>query len=118
MLGPDDYIKMDEKDKKGHADLAPVLAEKLEAVNEGLIPVRLVPIGVTKPHANVMHSKFPIMLRAEQVTKLGKSVRVLKTETTLPLDLKFPAKVKAEYPLETGLATLFEALGHKAPGFK
>lgn len=114
MIGPNDYINQnDDKDEN-----AAIKAEKMEAVSDGLIPVRLYPKGVTKNQSTTIHKEFPIMLRAEQVSKQGKTVRVLKTIEGPAIDLKFPAKdTPKEVPLETGLATLFEKLGAKAPGF-
>lgn len=59
---------------------------------------------------------FNTMLLAES-TGSGKTVsRKIKTAPTALLNLKIPApfKFEAEYPLESGLATIFEKLKHAA----
>jgi hypothetical protein len=110
MIGPEDFIKQGDSNE--------VKQTKLEAIEADMIPTRLYPIGVTKPHSQSLHKDFSTMLLATQKQKLGRKVRVLQTTSGMEIDLKVPARaIKAEYPLETGLAEIFEAFGHTAPGF-
>lgn len=118
MIGPDDYLKMDEKDDKLHADLKPIREAKLEAIDADLLPVRLYPWAVTKNQSPVIHKEFSSMLLVEQANILNKPERIIRTRTTKPIDLGFPAKAPEFVKIENGLATLFETLGHKAPGLK
>lgn len=116
MLGPDDYIKMDEKDTKGHADLKPIRDAKLEAIAADLLPVRLYPVGATKNQSPLILKDLPIVLLAENIVSQGKSKRVLWTRTTKPLDLKFPVENAPErVDIEDGLAKLFKLMGHDSP---
>jgi hypothetical protein len=110
-IGPADYLSQGDDDE--------VKAAKLDAISHDLIPTRLFPIGVTKPNSQIIHKDFTTMILAEEVTKPTGKKRVLKTSTSLPLDLKVPAKdLKSEYPIETGLADIFAKLGHTGPGLK
>ena len=104
MIGPEDYLKQGDKDT--------VAEVKLEDISHDLIQTRLYPRSVTKSHSQAVHKDFSTMILAEQRDKLGKKSRVLRTTVNQPLDLKIPARtVLPEYPLETGLADIFKALG-------
>lgn len=106
MIGPNDIAKDDDD-----------LTKEIKRETAELLPTRLYPKAVTKNLSQFIHKEFPTMLLAERKMKLGKTQRVLRTDTGEELDLKFPVpNAPAEVPIETGLATLFELLGHKAPG--
>lgn len=106
MIGPADITKDDDDMTK---DLKREVAE--------LLPTRLYPKAVTKNLSQFIAKEFPVMLLADRKMKLGKTHRVLRTENGDNMDLKFPApNAPSEVPIDTGLATLFELLGHKAPG--
>lgn len=108
-IGPADYLSANDDEE--------VKSAKLDAIKDDLIPTRLFPVGVTRNNSQELHKEFTTMLLAEQVVKPTGKKRVLRPTTNLPLDLKVPAKdLKSEYPIETGLAEIFEKLGHKGPG--
>lgn len=110
ILGPGDFIQQ--------GDDAEVKAKKLEMISDGMIPPRVYPVGVTKPSSQTIHGLLPIMLEFEKVKQLGRDVRVINTVSGPEIDVKIPGKgLKKSYPLETGLAEIFEALGYVAPGF-
>lgn len=95
------------------------LAKEVKNAAAELIPTRLWPKAVTQAASQTFHKEFPIMVKAERKTKQGKVVRVLQTTSGEETDTKFPAKIfQLEYPIDTGLATMFELLGAKAPGLK
>lgn len=111
MISPEDFIKQ--------GDDAAVVEKKLEAIQNSMIPTRLYPVAITKDLSTKIHKELPTMILCEQKEKLGKMGRYIRTVGGPELDLKIPSpNVKAEYPLETGLATIFEAMGYKAPGFE
>jgi hypothetical protein len=111
ILGPADFIQQ--------GDTEEIREKKLEVIGKDMIPTRYYPISVTKPDAQKVHGKLPIMLQFEKKVKLGKDVRVIKVESGPEIDVKFPAKiVKSEYPIETGMADIFTTLGFTAPGLK
>lgn len=111
MLGPQDFLAQGDDEK--------VKEKKLEAIAHDLIPTRWYPIAVTKPQAQNVHGQLPIMLHFEKTTKLGKEVRLIETQAGMDIDVKIPGKnLKSTYPIETGLADIFSAMGFEAPGFK
>lgn len=114
IIGPADLINQnDQKD-----EMKPVMEAKLEMITEGMIPPRIYPVGVTRNSSVTIHGELPIMLEFEKVQKAGKDMRVINTVGGPEIDLKIPGKgLKAMYPIETGLAEIFEAMGYKAPGF-
>jgi hypothetical protein len=115
ILGPADFLNQND-DKEGNEALK---EQKMEMIRDGMIPSRIYPVSVTKPNAQVIHGMLPIMLEFLKTTKQGKDMRVINTVGGMEIDLKIPSRsVKATYPIETGLAEIFEALGYKAPGFK
>lgn len=113
MIGP--QAPMSSKDEESEVkDL------KMQAAVEAadLLPTRLYPRAVTKNASMAIHKEFPTMLLAERRVRLHKTVRVLTHQAGTELDLKFPVKnPEIEYPIETGLASIFEKLGAKAPGW-
>lgn len=114
MLGPSDFLSQDDK-KRGNED---VLEKKIEVIRDGLIPTRIYPVSATKPNAQNIHGALPIMLEFVKVEQMGRTRYVIETRGGPEIDVKIPsAKVKATYPIETGLAEIFEALGYQAPGF-
>lgn len=109
-LGPADFIQQ--------GDAEEVKEKKLEMIGDGMIPPRIYPVGVTKPSSQTIHGALPIMLEFSKTTKLGKEVRIIDTVGSSLIDVKMPGRgLKKEYPIETGLADIFEAMGYKAPGF-
>lgn len=111
ILGPADFIQQ--------GDTEVVKEKKLEMISDGMIPPRIYPVGVTKPSSQTIHGMMPTMLEFEKVNKLGKDIRIIKTVSGPEIDVKMPGKgLKSTYPIETGLAEIFEAMGYKAPGFK
>ena len=111
ILGPGDFLAQGDDDA--------VKEKKLEMIRDGMIPPRIYPIAVTKPQAQSVHGMLPIMLEFEKTTKQGRDMRVINTVGGVQIDVKIPGKnLKSSYPIETGLADIFEALGYKAPGLK
>lgn len=110
ILGPSDFLAQGDDDE--------VKEEKLKMIKDGMIPPRIYPISITKPNAQKVHGALPTMLEFEKTTFQGKDVRIIKTTSGPEIDIKVPGKnLKKQYPIETGLAEIFEALGYKAPGF-
>lgn len=113
MLGPSDFLSQEDK-KRGNEEL---LDKKMEVIKDGLIPTRIYPISVTKPNSQNIHGALPIMLEFLKVEQMNKTKYIIDTKSGPHIDVKMPSnKVKATYPIETGLADIFEALGYKAPG--
>lgn len=109
MIGPDDI-------KHGGDGVD----DQVQRQTAQLLPVRLYPRAVTKSLSTVIAKEFSSMILAEKREKPGKPVeRFLVTRTKgTELDLKVPAPgIQDAYPLETGLASIFDALGFTAPGF-
>lgn len=110
ILGPQDFI--------AQGDDTEIKEAKLEMIKEGMIPPRIYPIGVTKNSSQTMHGLMPTMLEFEKTVRVGKDVRIIKTVGGPEIDVKIPGKgLKKEYPIETGMLEIFEALGYQAPGF-
>ncbi len=112
MIGPDVPMFTKDDEQTGMKDIkAQIAEEKAE-----LMSTRLYPRAVTRNASQVIAKEFPVLIQAERKVKQGKPVRVLRTTSGEELDLKFPAKnYDPEYPIETGLATMFELLGSKPP---
>lgn len=111
ILGPADFI--------AQGDDEVVKEKKMEMIRDGMIPPRVYPVAVTKPSSQTVHGLLPTMLEFEKTVKLGKDVRLINTVAGPEIDVKIPGKkLKASYPIETGMAEIFEAMGYKAPGFK
>lgn len=105
MIGPQD-INKDDSD----------LTKELKEAAAELLPTRYYPKAVTKAFSQTIAKEFPVHILAERKMKGGKPDRYLKLETGDELDLKFPGiNAPARLPIETGMATLFELLGYKAP---
>lgn len=115
MLGPKDMMMQGKKDD----EVAETLNDEvIKAVENDMIPTRFYPVGPTKPSSQTIHGELPIMLEFEKVTKMGKELRIIKTEGNSLIDTKIPGKgLKKEYPIETGLADIFTAMAYVAPGF-
>lgn len=117
MLGPKDFVMQGTKDNE---DIAKMVNEELvENAENDMLPTRFYPVGPTKNSSMTIHGEFPIFLEFEKITKQGKELRIIKTEGSSLIDTKIPGKgLKAQYPIETGLADIFSAMGYVAPGFK
>lgn len=112
MIGPDIPMLTKEDKTSGLDEIKVQMAEE----RAGLMSTRLYPRAVTRNASQVIAKEFPTLLLAERKMKQGKPIRVLRTTAGEELDLKFPAKnPEPEYPIETGLATIFETLGARAP---
>lgn len=108
LLTPDD-IKKDDDD----------FTKELKKEIGSLISSKMFPKAVTKPLSMQIAKEFPMVIQAKQEITNGKSARWLYTSQGEEVDLKVPVKgIEKKYPIETGLATIFELYGHKAPGFK
>lgn len=81
-----------------------------------LVPPRLCPNVLGQALPPTIAGRVPILIAAEN-KEIGRSVkRVLITNPRPHMDVKFPAGgVPTELPIETGMRTLFEALGHTPP---
>ncbi|HEY6018911.1 MAG TPA: hypothetical protein VIY48_03180, partial [Candidatus Paceibacterota bacterium] len=111
MLGPDVPMSAKSEDEE-IKDLKKQIATERAA----LLPTKLFPIGVTKASSRNIHSGMPVLIEAKRVVNGTKVRRWLYTETDEELDLAFPVPgAEVRYPIETGLATIFELLGAKAP---
>ena len=76
-----------------------------------MVPFRLFPSALGRALPPTIAEHFGTCLLAEMDTDRKPHKRVLRTNTTEQLDLKAPvAKVPETLPLESGLATIFEAL--------
>lgn len=116
ILGPSDFTAQSGKSDDAKAIAQLVNEEIKEMKDEGLIKPRFYPVGPTKNSSQTIHGELPILLEFEKVEKLGKEVRIIKTQGSELIDTKIPGlNLKKEYPLETGLADIFQALGYKAP---
>lgn len=113
MIGPKEIEK-----KKNETD-ADVTNREIRMEAADLLPTRLYPIGVTKNFSQKIGKEFSSIIVAEVKTVLGKPQRRLTCTLREEIDTKMPARsFKPDYPVETGLADIFSALGYKAPGLK
>lgn len=116
MIGPQDMLMQGTKDNAEQA--AMVNDTIVQMARDEMLPVRVYPVSVTRNSSQTIHGELPIMLEFEKTQKAGKDMRVIKTTGGPEIDIKIPGKgLKPSYPIETGLAEIFEALGYKAPGF-
>lgn len=114
MLGPDVPMSAMSED-----DEIKDLKKQIATERAQMLPTKLFPKGVTKENSRNINSLFPVLLEAKRVVNGSKVKRVLLTETDEEIDLAFPVPgAEKSYPIETGLATIFELLGAKAPGLK
>jgi hypothetical protein len=115
IIGPGDFINQND-DKAENSDIKEA---KMEMIRDGMIPPRIYPVGVTKPSSQNVHGMLPTMLEFDKTTKLGKDMRLIRTVSGSEIDVKVPAKnLKKDYPIETGLAEIFAAMGYEPPDFK
>lgn len=116
LLGASDFTAQSGKSEDSKAIAQLINEEIKEMKDEGLIKTRFFPVGPTKNSSQTIHGELPIMLEFEKIEKLGKQQRIIKTEGNELIDTKIPGVgLKKEYPIETGLADIFSALGYKAP---
>ena len=107
LCGPDDVEKDDDDTTK---DIKSKVAQ--------LVPHRLYPWCLGQKLSPKIGGRMPTMVLAEAQQRANSVKRVLVTEPRPDIDLKVPAPgLPKSLPIETGLLTLFEALGHKAPGW-
>lgn len=115
ILGPADFVNQND-DKEANTVIK---EEKMKMIADGMIPPRVYPVAVTKPQSQNIHGMLPTMLEFVKANRAGKEVRLINTEGGTEIDVKIPGKgLKKSYPIETGLAEIFEAMGYKAPGLK
>ncbi len=107
LIGPEDVEKDDDDTTK---DIKAEVAQ--------IVPHRLYPWCLGQKLSPKIGGRMPTMVLAEAQQRANSVKRVLVTEPRPDIDLKVPAPgLPKTLPIETGLLTLFEALGHKAPGF-
>jgi hypothetical protein len=112
MLGPDIPMSSNSED-----DEIKDLKKQIATERAAMLETKLFPKGVTKENSRNIGSLLPVLLEAKRVVNGTKVKRVLLTETEEAIDLAFPVPgADKSYPIETGLATIFELLGAKAPG--
>lgn len=115
LLGPQDFLKQGDKDNDA---LAMANEEIIKLSQTEMLPTRVYPVAITKNQATTIHGMLPTMLEFEKIDKQGKTVRVINTLGAANIDVKISGKgLKAQYPVETGMADIFDALGFKAPGW-
>lgn len=101
-------------DAKGNEKIKQTKLEMLEM----LPPAKDYPLAITKNLSKVIHKELPILLTLDRVYKNGKERRFIRTESIAEWDIgvKIPGKgLEKQYPIETGLADIFKALGISAP---
>jgi len=114
MLGPDVPMSSQSEDE----DIKD-LKKQIATERAAMLETKLFPKGVTKENSRNIGSFLPVLLEAKRIVNGTKVNRFLLTETEEAIDLAFPVPGAAKrYPIETGLATIFELLGAKAPGLK
>jgi AAA domain-containing protein len=114
MLGPDVPMSAASEDE----DIKD-LKKQIATERAAMLETKLFPKGVTKENSRNIGSLLPVLLEAKRVVNGSKVKRVLLTETDEAVDLAFPVPgAEKSYPIDTGLATIFELLGAKAPGLK
>lgn len=112
LLGPDMPMSSQSED-----DEIKDLKKQIATERAAMLETKLFPKGVTKENSRNIGSFLPVLLEAKRVVNGTKVKRVLLTETEEPIDLAFPVPgAEKSYPISTGLATIFELLGAKAPG--
>ena len=95
------------------------MTKQLKAQVAEIVPTRLFPSALGRMLSPEIGGRLPTMILAEAQTRANSTKRGLVTEPRPEIDLKGPVKVIPKtLPIESGLLTIFEALGHKAPGFK
>ena len=108
LIGPKDI-------EQGDNDLT----KQLKAQVADIVPTRLFPSALGRTLSPEIGGRLPTLILAEAQTRANSTKRVLVTEPRPELDLKVPVKgLPKTLPIETGLLTIFEALGHKSPGFE
>lgn len=110
MIGPD--VPMDSK--KEDMEIAD-LKRDIALQKAAMMDTRLYPRAVTKDQSMSIHALFPVFLLAKRKIKGSHVTYELTAEAGPELDLKFPSKGPMTFPIETGLADVFSALGAKPP---
>jgi hypothetical protein len=114
MLGPDVPMSSSNEDEE-----VKDLKKQIATERAAMLETKLFPKGATKENSRNIGSFLPVLLEAKRIVNGTKVKRVILTETDEALDLAFPVPgAEKSYPIETGLATIFELLGAKAPGQK
>ncbi len=107
LIGPDDIKEKDDDTTK----------ENKAKVSQ-IVPFRLYPWTLGQKLSPRIGGRFPTLILAESQQKANSCNRVLVTQPRADLDLKVPAKdIEKTYPVASGLLSIFEALGHRSPGF-
>jgi hypothetical protein len=119
VLGHIQMIGPKEIEKKKNATEIDLTNQDIRMEAAELLPTRLYPIAATKNFSMKIGKEFSSIVVAEVKTVLGKPQRRLSCTLREEIDTKMPARsFKPDYPVETGLADIFSALGYKAPGLK
>lgn len=98
--------------RKGDGEITTQLKEAMAE----LVPTKLMPsaVGWQLPQQIARHASTMIEARTKLVGQKVKRVLVTNPKDR-DIDLKVPAKVEDEYPIETGLASIFDAV---SPGWR
>lgn len=111
MVGPEVPMESSKEDSE-----IKDLKRDIALQRASFMDTRLYPIAVTRNQSTNIHSLFPIFLQSKRVVKKGEVSFYLSAEPVEELDLKFPMlDIKSRFPIETGLADVFQLLGAKAP---
>jgi len=108
MVTPDDIKKDDDE-----------FTKDLKREIGSLISSKMFPKAITRPLSMQIAKEFPMVVQAKQTIVNGKAARWLYTAAGEEVDLKVPFEgAETRYPIETGLAQIFEGYGLTAPGLK
>lgn len=94
------------------------LTKQIKEAKADLVPTRLFPTAVGRQLPQAIAGHFPIVISAKVQARGNKVRRVLTAEASEDQDTKLPVAdldSLGALPIDTGLWTIFEALGIKAP---
>jgi len=103
---------------EGAADGDDDFAKSLKEAKADIIPTRLFPSAVGRQLPQQVAGHFPVVIAAEAKTYGNKVRRVLLADAQPNQDTKLPIQDLEKLgalPIETGLLTIFDALGVKRP---
>lgn len=106
MVGPKDVLKDDDD-----------VTAQIKGQQADMVDTRWYPSALGRELPQNIAQHFPTVLHFEtRFSATGKARRVITAEGTDKLDLKIPAQIEKELPVDTGMLTVFKALGHNPPG--
>jgi len=94
------------------------LTKTLKEAKADLVPTRLFPSAVGRQLPQAIAGHFPVVIACEAQARGSRVERVLVATARADQDTKLPVanlETLGRLPIETGLLTIFEALGCKAP---